>query len=81
MTFYYYLSYDEKTDEFFAMVDDGAKDSTPLYTIDDTDEMIDLITTNVMKHVDDVDGLHKHLCDQGFLKMDDDLIIVEKALI
>lgn len=82
MQFFYYLSYDEKKDEFFGMVDDGSYDdkTEPIFTIDDTEEMVALIETGVMKHVDDVDGLFRFLVRQEILTDDDDLTIVEKAL-
>lgn len=82
MQFFYYLSYDEKKDQFFGMVDDGSYDdkTEPIFTIDDTEEMVALIETGVMKHVDDVDGLFRFLVRQEILTDDDDLTIVEKAL-
>lgn len=81
MTFYYHVSYDENTDEFFAMVDDGYKTSGPIFTIDDTDEMVSLIETKVMEHIDDVDGLKDFLVKQDILKPEDDIMLVEKALV
>lgn len=80
MTFYYYLSYDEKKDEFFAMVDSGAKGESPIFTIDNTNEMVDYIKTGVMVHIDDVDGLEKFLLKQNFLKEGDVLLLVEEPL-
>ncbi len=80
MTFYYYLSYDEKQDEFFAMVDSGAKGETPIFSIDNTEEMVDYIKTGVMSHIDDVDGLEEFLVKQGILKDDDCLLLVEEPM-
>jgi hypothetical protein len=80
MTFYYYVSYDEKRDDFFAMVDTGAKAEVPIFTIDTTAEVRDYIKTGVMKHIDDVDGLEKFLMEQGFLQPGDTLLLSETPL-
>ncbi len=81
MTFYYHVSYDENKDEFFAMVDDGYKTTGPIFTIDDTDEMVSLIETKVMEHIDDVDGLKDFLLRQGIVHEEDIILLVEKALV
>lgn len=80
MNYYYYLSYDEKKNDFFGMVDKGGKGDTPLFTIDSTEEIRDYIKTGVMEHIDDVDGLEAHLMKQGFLKENDNLLLSETPL-
>jgi hypothetical protein len=64
-TWWLNISYDEKTDEFFADVDDG--DATTVFQIDDTNAMCELIFTGVMNHIDDVSGLTRHLIRQNFI--------------
>jgi len=61
------------------MVDMG-HDDPPIFTIDNTQEMLDYIKTGVMKHIDDVDGLEKFLKKQGFLKKEDNLLLSEHTL-
>lgn len=81
MTYYLTLSYDEYNDDFFAFVDRNEPgDVTNIFTIDSTQEMLELIETGVMNHVDDVDGLLKHLQQQETLKADDIILVNEKAL-
>lgn len=81
MTYYYYVSYDENKDQFFAMVDDGKTNSIPIFCINDTEEMVDYIKTGVMTHIDDVDGLFNHMSRMDIVNADDDLTVVEKALV
>lgn len=80
MTFYYYVSYDKKNDDFCGFVDSGSTNETPIFTIDSTEEMIDYIKTGVMNHIDDVDGLEKFLLLQGFLNDGDTLLLSEHPL-
>ncbi len=81
MTYYLTLSYDETTDEFFSFVDLNQPDDPEwIFSIDSTEEMLDLIRTGVMDHVDDADGLLRHLQRQELLTLDDDILINEKAL-
>ena len=79
-TYYYYISYDEKKDDFFGMIDSGPKSVDPLYTIDSTEHMLELITDGIMNHIDDVDGLEKYLKKQGFMGEVDSLVLSEKML-
>ncbi len=81
MTYYLTLSYDENKDEFFAFVDDGTDTKDMKFSIDDTQEMIDLIKTNVMTHIDDVDGLLMHLRRQQILTEDDTILLNAEVLI
>lgn len=76
-TWWLSISYDEKTDEFFAYVDDGVKSGVNLYQIDNTDEIVDLIQTGVMKHIDDVDGLKAFLIAQEFMAEQDTIKLNE----
>jgi hypothetical protein len=81
VTYYLTLSYDEKQDEFFSFVDQNdPNDETFVFSIDSTEEMLDLINTGVMDHVDDVDGLLKHLQNQAILGADDVILVNEQAL-
>lgn len=80
MDFYYYLSYDEKNDTFFALVDTGAKNEIPIFTINDTEEMVEFIKDGIMKHIDDVVGLEKYLIHYQYLKPGDNLILCETML-
>ena len=65
------ISYDERTDEFFAYVDDGNRHGVTVYQIDNTQEIVDYIKTGRMKHIDDVEGLTKFLIEQEFIEKDD----------
>lgn len=80
MTFYYHWSYDDRSDEFYAYVDDGTKRSAMLYQIDDTKEVCDYIATGKMSHIDDVEGLAKFLVEQNFMVPGDILELVEEML-
>lgn len=80
MTYYYTISYDENKDEFFAYVDKGDGDKQSIFFIESTEEMCDLISTGIMDHIDDVDGLLAFLQRQNFLKPDDDILINETVL-
>ena|SRR5271165_7582454 len=65
------LSYDEKSDEFFAYVDDGTPKGDIIFQIDNTKEICDYIETGRMKHIDDVAGLTNFLQEQGFIQATD----------
>lgn len=81
MTYYLTLSYDEYNDEFFSFVDTNEPDDKKwMFSIDSTEEMLDLIRTGTMNHVDDVDGLLRHLQRQEILTPDDIILVNEKAL-
>lgn len=80
MTFYYYISYDERNDTFFAMVDSGAKNEIPIFCIESTEEMVEFIKDGIMNHIDDTDGLHKFLIDYQYLKPGDDLLLCETMM-
>lgn len=73
-----YISYDEKRDDFFGMV--NIKSEEPIFTIDSTKEMIQYISTGIMKHVDDVEGLEKFLKKQGSMQEHDTLLMSEATL-
>lgn len=81
MTYYYTISYDERLDDFYGVVDivTNGKYLT-MYTIDTTAEMCDLIKTGVMKHIDDVNGLKAFLEAQEILGKDDSLTLIETTL-
>lgn len=74
------VSYDEKTDTFFAYVDDGTREGNIIYQIDDTDEMCGYINTGVMSHIDDADGLTKFLIKQEFI-VEGDIVKVNQELL
>jgi len=81
MTYLYTISYDEKKDDFYGIVDcqtEGGYFS--LFTIDDTKEMIELIKTNVMKHIDDIEGLRTFLIAQEFLNEEDTIKLFPKTM-
>lgn len=80
MIFYYTFSYDETSNDFFAFVDSGTKESACIFQIDDTKEIIDYINTGVMKHIDDVEGLAAHLIKQEILKEGDTMVCCPKML-
>ncbi len=81
MNFFYTISYDDKYDDFWAVVDtiQNGKYLT-MFTIDSTDEMRDYIKTGVMKHIDDVIGLKSFLEAQEILGKDDSLTLIETTL-
>lgn len=76
----YSVTYDEERDEFFAMVDDGAKPPNIVFTIDTTPEIIHMIKTGVMNHIDDTDGLEEFLKKEQYIGKDDCILIEEYAL-
>lgn len=65
------FSYDEKSDEYFAYVDDGTRQGVTVYQIDNTEEVVEYIETGVMKHIDDVEGLTNFLIRQEFIEEGD----------
>lgn len=79
--FFYTISYDEKNDDFYGVVDiiNGNK-YLVMFTIDNTAEMSDYIRTGVMKHIDDVVGLKSFLEAQDILGKDDSLTLIETTL-
>jgi hypothetical protein len=81
LTYFYTISYDETKDDFYGVVDvvNNGKYIT-LFTIDDTNEMCDLIRTGVMKHIDDVIGLKGFLEAQDILGKEDSLTLIETTL-
>lgn len=81
MTYFYTISYDDKNDDFYGVVDivQNGKYIT-MFTIDDTGEMRDLIKTGVMKHIDDVIGLKSFLEAQEIIGKDDSLTLIETTL-
>jgi len=78
--YYYNMSYDEKSDEFFAYVDNGETKSQIMFQIDSTDEICDHIRSGKMSHIDDVAGLTKFLYQQNILKHDDLIVLNEELL-
>lgn len=74
------LSYDEKTDEYFAFVDDGTRKGKVIFQIDNTEELCDYIKTGKMSHMDDADGLSSFLKEQGFLEPDDKITLNPELL-
>ncbi len=82
MTFKYFVSYDKEKDEFYAIVCDGhdMKNPNPIFEIDTTEEMLDYIKTGVMSHIDDTEGLTRHLIDMDTIRPDDEILLSEKAL-
>lgn len=81
MNYYYTISYDEKQDDFYGVVDISFNGKhLIMYTIDTTAEMCDLIKTGVMKHIDDVAGLKSFLEAQEILAKDDSLTLIETTL-
>lgn len=81
MKYTYTISYDENNDDFYGVVDiikDGKYHT--LFTIDNTQEMCQLIETGVMSHIDDIRGLKAFLEAQDLLGKDDSLVLVETML-
>lgn len=74
-----HVSYDEKSDEFFAYVADEDHKSS-IFQIDDTDEMCSYIETGVMKHIDDVDGLTVFLRKQQYIQEGDMIKLNEELM-
>ena len=81
LNFFYTISYDEKKDDFYGVVDviQNGKYIT-MYTIESTAEMCDYIKTGVMNHIDDVVGLKSFLEGQEILGKDDSLTLIETCL-
>jgi uncharacterized membrane protein len=76
-TWIYSVSYDESRDDFFAMVDDGAQPAKIAFSIDSTEEMINLLKNKTMTHIDDTVGLKKYLVD--LKKIDDkDMLFLDE---
>lgn len=80
INYYYHFSYDSATDQFWAYIDDGTKDSKPIFCINDTEEICDYIKTGEMSHIDDAEGLEDFLKQQGFLGDEDSLLVSEEML-
>jgi hypothetical protein len=81
MTFFYTISYDEKKDDFYGIVDIVNKGKyVTMFTIESTEEMCDYIKTGVMKHIDDVAGLKAFLEAQEILGKDDSIALIETTL-
>jgi len=81
LAFFYTISYDERKDDFYGVVDviQNGKYIT-MFTIDSTPEMCDYIKTGVMKHIDDVVGLKSFLEAQEILSKEDSLTLIETCL-
>lgn len=79
MTYFYYISYDEKKDDFWGMVDSGDKTDC-VFTIDSTEEIIFYIKNGVMNHIDDSEGLEKYLKMSGLIDHEDVLLLSEVTL-
>lgn len=77
MQFYYHYGYEEKTDNFWALIDDGSKNAEAIFSIDSTDEVCEYIETGRMKHIDDIEGLQQFVTEMGFLRPDDVLTMGE----
>lgn len=76
MMYLYCIAYDSLMDDFYGVVEVNISGKmASLFSIEDTDEICDLIDTGVMKHIDDVEGLRKHLVNQHFLDKDDVLLL------
>ncbi len=82
MTFYYHISYCEKKDEFWGIVDSDITDktSTPIFTINNTEEMLSHIKSKVMSHIDDADGIEAFLKEKGVIGVDDTVLLCEEPL-
>lgn len=81
MNYFYTISYDEKQDDFYGVIDIMIQGkNVELFSIDTTAEMCDYIATGVMKHIDDVDGLENFLKQQQYLSPEDNIIMVEATL-
>lgn len=76
----YYMEYcyDEKTDEYFAIVDD--RHGNAVFQIDTTEEVCDYIRTGRMNHIDDVKGLTAFMVAQECIKPEDTVILVTEAI-
>lgn len=81
MTYFYTIMYDNKNDDFYGEVSATISSGNhELFSINDTSEMVDLIKTGVMKHIDDVDGLQSFLKAQEYLMEDDCIILVDASI-
>lgn len=80
MKYHYYISYNEKKDDFWGHVDNGEKNAVPVFTIDSTEEICQYISTGVMEHIDDAEGLTLFLRRQGFIAQEDDVLLSEELL-
>lgn len=81
VTYYLTISYDDKTDEFFALVDGNTKESETVFQIDTTEEMCEYIRTGKMSHIDDVAGLEAFLKEQEILEKDDNIVLNKEMLV
>jgi hypothetical protein len=75
MIFSYHWSYDETDDSFLAYVDDGTVKGPVLFSIDDTEEICDYISSGKMSHIDDTQGLEKYLKHLGIMQDHDSLLL------
>jgi hypothetical protein len=80
MQYVYHFSYDEEGDEFYAFIDDGTQKGKCIMKIQDTDEICYYIKSGVMNHIDDVDGLEKHLKTTGVFQEGDTLLVSENPI-
>lgn len=71
MRFYYAMFYEPTNDEFSASIQDEYE--TVLYEIETTEEMLSLLQSNKMDHIDDLIGLKKMLVHEAILRDEDTL--------
>lgn len=72
MCYYYYYWYNPQKDNFYGKVYQYERTS-PVFSIEKTSDIIELIKQNKMTHIDDIKGLENHLKSINILGKDDTL--------
>jgi hypothetical protein len=72
MRYYYVFTYDKVKNEFYGRVETVS--GYILFEITNTKEISSLIENEIMKHIDDVNGLAQHLRDMKILQSTDLLL-------
>lgn len=71
MEYYYFLSYDEERDDFWAMVAKNSDNSDPVFEILSTADLLELLNAGVMQHLDDISGLEAYLKVEELIQAND----------
>jgi hypothetical protein len=71
MDYCYYLSYDEKKDEFWGCVSFAYGEEDSVFEINSTKDLLELLRTGKMIHIDDTKGLESFLKEEEYLLHND----------
>lgn len=77
MEYCYFVSYDQDRDDFSAFVAVNSDTSDPVYQISSTAELVELLNTGIMDHLDDIAGLEAFLKRQEFLMLHDSIKTIQ----